>query len=252
MRENTHTTEGNVMVSAKRNLTCMSGLLILILTSNYSPTPPTQLSLFRFRREVPRNLPFSSIRRYKMKQLVVTLTVGIGLLSLAFGADLDLEQRFLLLATKKTSTMQKELNEASSAGYRIVSGSPTSGSEMALILEKVVTPPNNYEYMLLATTKTSTMQKELQEAASQGFQLLPSTMISKGRTFGGPEIIVVLEKVPGGYEKYDYLLLATTKTSTLQKEMSEAIEEGYEVVGMVSRGEHMVILERPAKATLNE
>jgi len=189
-----------------------------------------------------------------MKQLVVTLTVGIGLLSLAFGADLDLEQRFLLLATKKTSTMQKELTEASSAGYRIVSGSPTSGSEMALILERVVTPPNTsyYEYMLLATTKTSTMQKELQEAASQGFQLLPSTMISKRRTFGGTEIIVVLEKVPGAYEKYDYLLLATTKTSTLQKEMSEAIEEGYEVVGMVSRGEHMVILERPEKATLNE
>ncbi len=187
-----------------------------------------------------------------MKQLVVALTVGIGLLSLAFGADLDLEQRFLLLATKKTSTMQKELNEASSAGYRIVTGSPTSGSEMALILEKVVTPPNNYEYMLLATTKTSTMQKELQEAASQGFQLLPNTMISKSRTFGGDEIIVVLEKVPGAHEKYNYLLLATTKTSTLQKEMSEAIEEGYEVVRMVSRGEHMVILERLAEATRNQ
>ena len=179
-----------------------------------------------------------------MKQLVVTLTVGIGLISLAFGAELDLEQRFLLLATKKTSTMQKELNEASAAGYRIITGSPTSGSEMALILEKVVTPPNNYEYMLLATNKTSTMQKELQEAASQGFRLLPSTMISKSQMFGGVEIIVVLEKVPDAYQKYDYLLLATTLTSTLQKEMSRAMEDGYEVVGMVSRGEHMVILER--------
>ena len=96
------------------------------------------------------------------------------------------------------------------------------------------------------------MQKELQEAASQGFQLLPNTMISKSRTFGGDEIIVVLEKVPGAHEKYNYLLLATTKTSTLQKEMSEAIEEGYEVVGMVSRGEHMVILERLAEATRNQ
>ncbi len=120
-----------------------------------------------------------------MKKLVVSLTFGIGFILLAFGAELDLEERYLLLATKKTSTMQKELDEASAAGYRIVSGSPTSGSEMAVILEKVATPPDNYQYMLLATSKTSTMQKELQEAAAEGFRLLPSTMIAKNQMFGG-------------------------------------------------------------------
>ena len=186
-----------------------------------------------------------------MKDLVTTLAVGIGLISLSFGAELDPTERFLLLATKKTSTMQQELNEASAAGYRIMTGSPTSQIEMAVILERVGTPPNNYEYLLLATTKTSTMQEELGEAASQGFRLMPSTMISKNRAFGGPEIVVLLEKVPGSSQKYDYLLLATTRTSTLQKEMSQAIDEGYEVVGMVSRGEHMVILERPAIGTTN-
>ena len=187
-----------------------------------------------------------------MKHLVTTLTVGIGLISLSFGAELDISQRFLLLATNKTSTMQKELNEASAAGYRILTGSPTSMVEMAIILEKVGTLANDYEYVLLATSKTSTMQKELSEAASQGFRLIPSTMISKSRRFQGPEIVVVLEKAPGTSQKYDYLLLATTKTATLQKEMSQALEEGYEVVGMVSRGEHMVILEKPATATLSQ
>ncbi len=187
-----------------------------------------------------------------MKKLVVFLTFGIGFILLAFGAELDLEERYRLLATKKTSTMQKELDEASAAGYRIVSGSPTSGSEMAVILEKVATPPDNYQYMLLATSKTSTMQKELQEAAAEGFRLLPSTMIAKNQMFGGVEIIVVLEKVPAASQNYDYLLLAPNKTSTMQKEMSQAMEEGYEVVGMVSRGEHMVILERAAQATLSQ
>ena len=186
-----------------------------------------------------------------MKHLVTTLTVGIGLISLSFGAELDLTQRFVLLATKKTSTMQQELNEASASGYRIMTGSPTSQKEMAVILERVGTPPNNYEYLLLATTKTSTMQQELSEAASQGFRLMPSTMISKSGAFAPSEIVVVLEKVPGTSPKYDYLLLATTRTSTLQKEISQAIDEGYEVVGMVSRGEHMVILERPAMGTPN-
>ena len=40
------------------------------------------------------------------------------------------------------------------------------------------------------------------------------------------------------------LLLATFKTSTLQTEMAQAVENGYEVVGMVSRDEHILILER--------
>jgi hypothetical protein len=32
----------------------------------------------------------------------------------------------------------------------------------------------------------------------------------------------------------------------MQKEMTQAVEDGYEVVAMVSRGEHIVILEKPA------
>ena len=178
------------------------------------------------------------------------LVLGVGFLLVlqlvVFGAPeskLELSQRFLLLATEKTSTMQKELNEAAAAGYRILAGSPTSGVEMALILEKLDTSPNNYEYLLLATSKTSTMQKELDEAASRGFRLLPSTMISKSRMFGSDEIVVLLEKAPTASLIYKYLLLATERTSTLQKEMTQAYQEGYEVMGMVSRGEHMVILE---------
>ena len=88
------------------------------------------------------------------------------------------------------------------------------------------------------------MQKELDEAASRGFRLLPNTMISKKRTFGGDEVVVVLEKAPNLSTVYEYLLLATNRTSTLQKEMAEAVQDGYEVMGMLSRGEHMVILER--------
>ncbi len=90
------------------------------------------------------------------KKLKQCLTVSVGFLAtvqlLAIGVAapaLDPSQRFLLLATKKTATMQKELDEAAAAGYRILVGSPTSGTEMALVLEKVATPPDNYQYVLL-------------------------------------------------------------------------------------------------------
>ena len=167
--------------------------------------------------------------------------------TLSVAGELDLTQRFLLLATKKTSTMQKELNQAATAGYRVLTGSPTSGDEMAIILEKLASPPNTYGYLLLATTRTSTMEKELNEGAEKGFRLLPGTMISKPQIIGGIEIVVLLEKAPGPPQHYQYKLLATTLTSKMQREMSQATEEGFVVVGMVSRDEHIVILEKPVQ-----
>ena len=92
-----------------------------------------------------------------------TFAVGIGVLVLLslltlhlWAGEIDTSKQFLLLATKKTSTMQKELNQAAAEGYRIIAGSRTSGTEMALLLESVAEPPNIYEYQLLATTRTGT------------------------------------------------------------------------------------------------
>ena len=154
------------------------------------------------------------------------------------------DDKYKLLATVKTSTMQKELDEASSQGYRIVAGSPTSGSEMVLFLEKSVSSPGNYQYRLLATSRTGTMEKELNETANDGFRLLPKTLIAKPGALGGTEVVMLMERSPATIKKYHYKLLATSRTSTMQREVGEAQSDGYVLVGMFSRGEHMVIMEK--------
>ena len=116
--------------------------------------------------------------------------------------------------------MQKELDEAAASGYRVLAGSRTRGAEAAIILEKVATPPTVYEYYVLATSRTSTMEKELNEQAARGFRLLPRTMAGKDHPIRGEEIFMVMEKPPGTAQRYTYRLLATTRTGTLQKEMA--------------------------------
>ena len=69
----------------------------------------------------------------------------------------------------------------------------------------------------LATRRTGTMQKELAEAAEEGFRLLPRTMISKKQIIGGVEVVVILERPPNLEKRYQYKLLATNRTSTLAK-----------------------------------
>jgi len=186
-----------------------------------------------------------------MKKLCAFLALILGLALPAISQDVkvDPEQRYLLLATKKTATMQKELAAVAAQGFRVLVGSPTSGTEMAVFLERVATPPNVYQYKLLATTRTGTMQKELNETGANGYRLLVRTMISKVDVspFGGVEIVVLLEREPNSTKRYEYRLLATTLTSTLQKEVAEALAADFVLAGMVSRGEHMVIMEREIK-----
>lgn len=184
------------------------------------------------------------------KRLFTSLLPLLAVCALCSAQDLKPDdQRYKLLATTKTSTMDKELNEAAAQGYRILVGSPTSGKEMAMFLERVASSSEPYKYKLLATTRTGTMQKELNEAAEGGYRLLPRTMIAKQQVLvGGAEIVMIMERPPRAERHYEYKLLATSLTSTLQKEVAEAQAAGFVIVGMVSRGEHMVILERASDA----
>jgi hypothetical protein len=97
-------------------------------------------------------------------------------------------------------------------------------------------------YKLLATSRTSTMEKEINEAAREGYRFA-GTM--GGDTHEG-EIITIMRKLPDGDDKdrFQYKLLATERTGTMQREMQEAADAGYEYAGQMARGEVMLIMER--------
>jgi hypothetical protein len=158
------------------------------------------------------------------------------------------DQRYLMLATAKTSTMQKELDEAADQGFRIVMGSPTSTMEMAILLERKVKPPDTYKYKLLATTRSATMQKELNDAAKDGFRLLPRTIISKSGIVSFNEVVLVLERPPNTDKRYEYKLLATTSTEKLEKEVAQSEADGFILAGIVTRGGHLVIMEKETQS----
>ena len=56
---------------------------------------------------------------------------------------------------------------------------------------KTSTEKRRYTYKLLATNRTSTMQKELQEGGNEGFLYKDQTVV--GSLFGGNEVVVILE-----------------------------------------------------------
>jgi hypothetical protein len=153
-------------------------------------------------------------------------------------SSLDKRYDYVLLATKKTSTMQKEMTEAGDAGFQVVAvmGGETSfgGSEVVVVMSRDPEIPSEdrYQYKLLATSKTSTMQKELQEAGEEGFDYQGQTVFET--TFGGKETVLILERDRDdtSLRSYEYKLLATKKTSTMQKELREGGDAGFQLVGL--------------------
>ena len=65
------------------------------------------------------------------------------------------------------------------------------------------------------------MEKELQQAADAGFEYRGQTVFKS--TFGGEEVVCILERdKETGSERSAVQLVATSRTSTLQKELLEA------------------------------
>ena len=154
----------------------------------------------------------------------------------ALAADLTAYD-YRVLASNRTSTMEKELNEAAEAGYSFmaVMGGETGfgGNEVVVVMGKKLGANDNVrkKYKLLATSRTGTLQKEIQQAGEEGFEYLGQTVFES--TFGGREVSVILERVSDQPARHtQFKLLATSKTSTMQKELRQAGEDGFELLGM--------------------
>ena len=173
-----------------------------------------------------------------MKKIVLLAAgwaASLAMSTVANAADSLLEYR--VLATSKTSTMEKELNEAAAAGYRFskaMGGKSANGRQeviVAMVKDSAVSGQGVRKYRLLATTKTSTMQNEMQQAANDGDAYLDQTVFESA--FGGQEVAVIMELDPSRKEMHtSYRLLATTKTSTMQRELQDAGAQGYILLGL--------------------
>lgn len=144
-------------------------------------------------------------------------------------------QRYLILDTRQFKTMQKEIDEAAGAGYRLISG---NAGHMILALEK---DPEGKKRQYLVTGAIFQMAKE---GKLEGYRVLPFAF-SGGRW---NSLGAVLEKVPPGEKQSEYKVVWTAKTSTFAKEIGECAEKGFSLVALSGVGGNFALMERAAGA----
>ncbi len=181
-----------------------------------------------------KNAKFQSHRKLSTAQALAVIGVALVMSLCANAANPSFEYR--VLATSKTSTMEKELNEAASDGYRfsrVMGGKVSNGGQVivAMVKEPIAAGWQARQYKLLATGKTATMQTEIQQLADQGYSFVDQTVFESA--VGGKEVVVIMELDASRVAKPSgsYRLLAATKASTMEKELHEAGTQGYELKG---------------------
>ena len=169
-----------------------------------------------------------------MRTLKNSLLLALALAPFATAAEPP-KFDYRLLATQRTSTMEKEMNEAGAGGYVFggVMGGETGfgGKEVVVVMMKRLSGAlASRKYKLLATSRTSTLQKEMQQAGEEGFEYRGQTVFESA--FGGKEVSVIMERDTAGSKRFSYRLLATSRTSTMQKELQEAGGPGFLLLGV--------------------
>lgn len=146
----------------------------------------------------------------------------------------DPDEQYLVLEVLKLSTFEQELNSAASQGFRLLmSTTSEDGGRVQALMQRAATPPDVFQYRLVATFSTKTGDKEMNTAAVEGYRTVPHTaMLKKGFTIFNTNNVVVMEKTPNSSEVFEYMTITAARTETFHRELKSAVDQGWKVIDM--------------------
>jgi hypothetical protein len=142
--------------------------------------------------------------------------------------------RYRILDTVRVKTMQKELADAATAGFRVVSG---DAGYNILVLEKDTTG-TKHEYLY-----TDSLFRTVKEGQVKGYRVLPFSFGAGKYSLGA-----VLEKLTSGETQYEYHILNTMQTGNFQKDMNEWSGKGFHLVALSGAQRNYGLMEKAAAA----
>ncbi|HYE73895.1 MAG TPA: hypothetical protein VEF04_11215 [Blastocatellia bacterium] len=141
-----------------------------------------------------------------------------------------------VIATSRLDTFERELNEHAQQGFRLhqLFEATTIFSNTAALFRDPQNQPQRYEYKLLRGLQATTMQKELDAATAQGFEVRGVCAI--GKLYVGTDISFLLER-PAGHTtprvQYQIVTQATGREEELRAALQSALAQGFEPLRML-------------------
>jgi hypothetical protein len=180
---------------------------------------------------------------------------GFGMVALAAGAPgaaALYEPRaaagsVTLVASGNTGNLRQELQAAGGKGQCVLASDGIKEAVYAMEACASGSGPRSYE--IVATTKTETLERELNAASARGFRLVPQSLlgIEKRVPMMGSynyETIAILEHTADALP-VTYRVLGTARLSTFEKELRTATADGFTLAAFtIGPKEVVAVLEK--------
>jgi len=174
-------------------------------------------------------------------------------------APAEATPHYRLLQMVELSSLQEKINETAAEGYRLVGAVPNAGGTWAAIMERVdlLLPP--CQYVVLARKEGRDFQGQINEAASQGFLLVPRA-VAQGRAVPPQFDLAWMEKPSAPSPTAHYLLIGfgvkasgkaalnpklwaeTNPLHYIRPQLNAALTEGYKIERVVPTA--VVVMEK--------
>lgn len=162
--------------------------------------------------------------------MVLVLWASVG----CWAEEYSYEYR--LLATRRISTLEKELNAVAAQGfvYSSLAGGETQhgGHETLVILMKDPSGNTQRQYKVLQLNNMSVLYTRLRLLGAEGYRFCGKTLYTTERGQDGIVVILELDRsLPP--VKYTYWVLNTEQTSATERGLNQAGKEGYSLLDTI-------------------
>lgn len=152
----------------------------------------------------------------------------------------EIEHRVVSISAKDWAGAQQQLTQSVSTGYR-VAGLARTGKYTADVKLEKVDAPGAYQYRILHPIRASSLQKDMNQYAADGFRVVAHTLTDLGYW-----TTVIMERPPTpASATYLYLVDESRRVSAAQRNVSRDQDEGYTLVDQSDHGAlHMLLFEK--------
>jgi hypothetical protein len=133
--------------------------------------------------------------------------------------------QYLVIGTRTEGALRKEMKAGAAGGYSVVAAS--CPAEIVVVMEEDAADVTRKEYLILDSMRIGKLQRDIAEAADRGFRAMPRAFIYYSITS-----VAIMEKGPATANAHECMIQETQKSSTLQKKIAEATEQGFHPVAM--------------------
>ena len=158
----------------------------------------------------------------------------------------DQPRKATLIDSGTTGTIKKELEEAAARGFCVID---SEGIKQAVYALQECGQAQKPLYEVIATTKTETLERELNAAAGRGLRIVPESLIGiqkrllLGSAYNNETVAVLRQAADAA--PVTYRVVGTMRLSTFAKELNAAAADGFTLTAFAIGPKEMVgVLEK--------